>query len=77
MTDGFEARFRAALCEFLVREGEPAAKVLGYETDTILDGYCETCEWERAVVCVRYVDADDNLHTYTYDGDFGALIREL
>ena len=75
----FEKRFRAALNEYINRQnGVDSNRVMGYETDTVTDGYCETCWYERTVVEIYYIETDTGRsRIYTYDGDFGALIREL
>lgn len=84
MSEGFEARFYAAVNDFINTETDSSGerikseRVTYIESDTVTDGYCDTCWYERTVLEISYVDAaTGRSRLYTYDGDFGALIREL
>lgn len=66
-----------AFAQFLRDRDLDVVEVVDWEERTVYDGYCETCYYEYVVVDIEYRDSEGTVKTYTYDGTFSSLMREL
>jgi hypothetical protein len=66
-----------ALTRFVKEVDLTCDTVTGFEDRTEYGGYCETCSYEYVVVDIYYFTDNGGRKTYTYDGTFSSLIRNL
>lgn len=75
----FEERFLIALGELVSREtGESGVKITSYDTETIKEGFCDTCSYDVIAVVIYYTSDSRGYSTsWTFRGDLGELMRAL
>lgn len=67
-----------AMLKFIQTHGrEDAVEVTEYDENTYESGGCETCAWTEWEVDIYYKNDKGEGKTYTFDGRFSYLIREL
>ena len=66
-----------ALTRFVKEVDKDCDTVTDFEDRTEYGGYCETCSYEYVVVDIYYTTVKGGRKTYTYDGTFSSLIRNL
>lgn len=68
---------RYAFAQFLKDRGLDVVEVIDWDERTVYGGYCETCAYEFIEVDIEYRNSEGTVKTYTYDGTFSSLMREL
>lgn len=73
----FEDRLYESMTYMLRDRDVEVEKVIGWDDRTVYSGGCSTCAFEYAVVDIYYINAEGTQKTFTYNGEFGELMRSL
>lgn len=73
----FQDSFKNALKRWMIEYGLDVVEVVDFQDDTESGGYCDSCWYETAVVVITYIDSAKKRHKFSYQGQFGELIKQL